>query len=256
MLPSRMARRICLWLPALTVIALSACGGAESGFFSDVDRGGASQGGASHGGASSHAAGSPSNSGGSGNAANSSNAGNVGVAGGVGAAGDGSAGEEEAGRSGGGASSAGASSGGRGGVSGASGAAGRGGAGGSGAAAGHGGAQAGSGGKSDEPTCDDLFAQANQQLEAAQACSLSASSLQCIDTVKTICNCEVPVRRSDSAETKAYLATLRKIDTKNCKTVCTAQACKLVTDAECRASGSGSTGVCTAVNNGPGHGSF
>jgi len=252
MLPSRMARRICLWLPALTVFALSACGGSESDFFSD-------RGAPGHAGTSSHAAGSTSSSAGrSSSAGNSSSAGSAGIAAGPASAGDGNAGEAEGGTSNGGAS-AGTSSGGRGGVSAggsAAGGAGRGGGGGSGGTAGHGGGQAGSGGKSEEPSCDDLLKQANAQLEDAQACSLAASALQCTGTVKNTCNCEVPVRRDDSTETKAYLATLKKIDAKNCKAVCTAQACKLVTDAECKASGSGSTGVCTAVNDGPGHGPF
>jgi hypothetical protein len=255
MLSSGMIRPICLWLPTLTVFALSACGGSENDFFGD-------RGHAGRAGASSHA-GSSSSSGASnsGGAGGWSSAGAVAVAGSSSSAGDvGSGGQGEAGDNNGGAPSAGASSGGRAGAS-SGGAAGSGhaGASGGGATAGHGGIQggsAGSGGTNQEPSCSDLLKQASEQLDAARACNLAANSLQCTGTVKNTCNCQVPVQRSESAETKAYLNTLKKLDEKNCVAVCTAQACKLVSDAECKTSGSGSTGVCTAVSGGPGPGSF
>jgi hypothetical protein len=253
-----MARRIYLWLPSLSAFALAACGGSATDFFSN---GGSS----GRAGASSHA-GSGSNSGGgnSSSAGNFNGGGNPGSAGAVGVAGSVSDGGSFAtggtgtgGHSDAGAPSGGSNSGGRAGASGAAGTGGRTGTGGSGGTAGHGGAQAGSagaGGSKNDPSCDELLKQANQQLEAARECYLTASSIQCSDTVKNTCNCDVPVRRSDSSETKAYLATLKKIDDKNCTPVCTAIACKLVTNAQCKSSGSGTTGVCTAVSDGPGHG--
>jgi hypothetical protein len=254
-LRSSMARRIYLWLPSLAACALAACGGSANDFFSNG-------GGSGRAGASSHA-GSTSSSGASNSAGASSSAGDPGNAGAFGVGGTNSGGtfatggNGEAGRSDAGAPSGGSSSGGRAGASSSGGSGGRTGTGGNSATGGHAGAQtgsAGAGGSKDDPSCDDLIKQANQQLEAARACSLAASSIQCNDTVKNLCNCEVAVRRDDSTETKAYLATLKKIDDKKCTTICTAQACKLVTIAQCKSSGSGTTAVCTAVIDGPGHG--
>lgn len=246
-----MARRIYLWLPSLAAFTLAACGGSANDFFSD---GGSS----GRAGASSHA-GSTSSSG----AGNSSSAGNPGSGGAVGVAGTLSSGGSVAtggngdgGRNDAGGPSGGSNSGGRAGANGGGGTGGRVGTGGSSGTAGHGGAQAGSagaGGSKDDPSCDDLLKQANQQLEAARECNLAASSIQCNDTVKSPCNCDVAVRRDDSTETKAYLATLKKLDDKNCTPICTAQLCKLVTIAQCKSTGTGTMAVCTAVSDGPGH---
>ncbi|HYQ00090.1 MAG TPA: hypothetical protein VER96_15550 [Polyangiaceae bacterium] len=246
-----MARRICLWLPSLTVLALSACGGSETDFF-----GGNGSAGSNHAGNASHAGStSSSGTGNSGSAGKSSSAGTTGVAGDLGSAGDSSIGGQGVGGNGnGGSPSAGSSAGGRAGANG-SGGTGHAGSAGSGATAGHAGAQtgsAGSGGTNQDAGCSDLLKQASQQLEAARECNPNAKSIQCTGTVKNTCGCEVPVQRDDSSETRAYLATLKKIDAKNCTTVCTAQACKVVTDAECQSSGSDGAGVCTAVS--PGHG--
>lgn len=265
MLRSRMARRIYLWLPSLAAFALIACGGSASDFFDNGGGGGSSRAGASSqagstssaGTRNSGSAGVAGDSSGAGVAGDSSGAGAVGVAGSTSSGGSfASGGTGSGGRSNGGASSGGSNSGGRAGSS-SGGAGGRTGTGGNSATAGSGGAQAGSpgaGGSNNGSVCDELLKQANQQLEAARECNLAASSIQCNDTVKSPCNCEVAVRRDDSAETKAYLATLKKIDDKKCVTVCTAQVCKLVTNAQCRSSGVGSMAVCTAVSDGPGHG--
>ena len=258
MLRSPMARRIYLWLPGLAAFALTACGGSANDFFSDGGSSGRA-GGSSHAGSTSSSGTGNSSSGGSAGAvgvAGSTSSGGSFATGGTGEGGRRGAGAPSGGSNSGGSSSGGSSSGGRAGAS-SGGTGGRAGAGGSNATAGHGGAQAGSagaGGSKSDPACDDLLKQANQQLEDARACNLAASSIQCSDTVKSTCNCDVPVRRGDSTETKAYLATLKKIDDKKCSTICTAQLCKLVTIAQCKSTGSGTAGVCTVVSDGPGHG--
>ncbi|HET7543503.1 MAG TPA: hypothetical protein VFK05_26700 [Polyangiaceae bacterium] len=247
-----MARPICIWLPSLAAFALSACGGSESGFFSDLPRAGA--GGAGHAGATAHA-GSLSSSGGS---ANPGGAGAPTVAGSPGSAGNlGSAGEAQTsagsgGASSGGTASGGAASGGRAGSN-TGGTANHAGSGGSGATGGRAGApSAGAGGSSQELTCSELLKLANQQLDAARVCNLAANALQCTGTVMNTCNCEVSVQRSDSAETKAYLATLKQLKAKDCVTVCTAIVCRPVSDGDCKSSGSGSSmGICTARSSGP-----
>lgn len=104
---------------------------------------------------------------------------------------------------------------------------------------------AGSAGSDDE-TCQTLFAKANQQLAAAQVCNLAADAMQCTGTVKNLCKCEVPVNREESAESKAYQATLAQLDNKKCSQVCAAIACFPATHATCRANTFGSTaGTCT-----------
>lgn len=251
MLRSSMARRIHLWLPSLTIAALSACGGSATDFFSD--RGSAGSAGSSRAGASSQAG----STSGSSSAGMPGSAGTLGAVGGSPSSGGDSAsgGDGAGGQSSAGAPSGGNSSGGRAGASNAGGAAGRAGSGGSGATAGsaHAGSP-GAAGSNGDPTCDDLHQQAVEQLEAARACNLALSSLQCTTTVKDTCDCPVPVRREDSTETKAYLATMKKVTAKGCTWACTQQACEAVTDAECKSSGSGTMGVCTIVNKGPGHG--
>ena len=253
-----MVRPIAFWLPGFTVFALIACGGSESGFFSDVGHVG-SAGASAHAGSTSGSAGSHAGAAGSSSSAGAgAGAGNPGTAGDLGNGGRGEAGNDD-----GGTESGGESSGGRAGANSGGGSAGshagaggsHAGAGGSGATAGHAG-QSGSAGSNQEPTCSDLLKQASEQLEAARSCNPDSHSLQCTGTVKNTCNCQVPVQKSDSAETKAYLNTLKKLDDKNCATVCTAQACKLVTAADCKTSGSDGAGVCTAVSIGPGAGYF
>jgi len=231
MLVSGMARPIYIWLPSLTAFALSACGGSESGFFSDLPRLGA--GGSGHAGAAAHA-GSVSISGGPGTpggAGSPTGAGSPGSAGNLG-----SAGEEETGAGSGGAQAGGASSGGRAGANSGGTTGSHAGTGGSGAAGGRAGAPgaAGTGGSNQELSCSELLRQANDQLDAARACSMSANARQCTGAVMNTCNCQVSVQRSDSPETKAYLATLKQIKAKDCVTVCTAIACKPVSDGECK----------------------
>lgn len=251
MLRSRMARRIYLWLPSLTVFALSACGGSESDFFSSGGRSGSS-----HAGASSHAGSSSTASAGSPSSAGNFGSAGADVAGSTSSGGSpGSGGDSEGGRSSGGTSSGGTGSSGRAGASSGGGSGGRPGTGGSGATAGHGGRSSGAGGTNDTTTCDDLHKLAEEQLDAARACNVAMSAPQCTTTVQNTCDCPVPVRREDSAETKAYLATMKKVKDKNCSWFCTKQACQQVTDADCKSSGSGSMGVCTVID-GPGHGGF
>jgi len=240
-----MARPIYLYLPSLAVFALSACGGSETGFFSPSTSGGT--GSSSHAGASS-VGGSTASAGSPGSAGSAAGAGNLGSAG-QDEAGDGSGGAQTggAGNSGG---AAGNSGGGRAGASARGGAGGRTGAGGSGAAAGHAGSNsggAGGGGANQDAACNELVKLATQQLEAARACNVAVNSLQCTGSVKTVCNCEVPVQRDASSETKAYLETLKKIKDQDCVQVCPAVACTQVTDAHCReSSSSSSTGSCVA----------
>jgi len=105
---------------------------------------------------------------------------------------------------------------------------------------------AGSGG-SDGETCQTLLAKANQQLAAAQVCSLAADAMQCTGTVKNPCNCEVPVNRKESAETKTYEATLAALEKKHCVQACLALVCFPASHANCLASAIGSAaGSCVA----------
>jgi hypothetical protein len=248
-----MACRLYFWLPCLAAVALSACGGSETDFFSDGHGGGSSRAGApSHAGSTSNSSAGKSNSGGNpGTAGTVSVAGSTSSAGNVGSGGDGSTGVSGSA----GAPGGGTSSGGRAGSNGSGGAGGRTGSAGSGATAGRAGS-AGTGGSIEDLSCNELHELAKQQLEDARACNLAASSLQCNATVQDTCDCLVPVRREDSAETKAYLATMKKVKDSDCSWFCTKAVCPQVTDAECKTSGSASKGVCTAVSNGPGHGSF
>ena len=235
-----MARRIYLWLPCLTVLALSACGGSDTGFFSPVFTAGA--GGSSHAGASS-------------NAGSTSSAGSPSHAGSPDSAGQSSAGGESGGAGAGGANSGGANSGGNAGTTpsgGASGGGARAGAGGSVASGGRAGANggstnAGAGGSKPDPTCNELIKQANQQLETARECNLNADALQCTGKVSNQCGCQVPVQRTDSAATKAYLKTLQLLEDKDCIIACTAVACPSVANADCKASGTGSMGTCVST---------
>jgi len=251
-----MPRPLCIWLPTLAVLALSACGGAESGLFSDV--GGSGSGGSSRAGGPS-LAGANSISG-FGQGGNASNAGNPSAGGDSSSAGmPGSGGRADAGSSNGGSQSGGAGSGGRAGANNGGGSAsgGRAGAGGSVGSAGQGGAQAGSagtGGTSQALTCSELLKKASQQLEEARVCSVAANARQCTGTVMNQCNCEVSVQRVDSAETKAYLDTLKQLQKKNCAIACTTLLCKPVSDGECKQSGSSTAGLCVGVSYGFGPG--
>ena len=252
MLVSGMARAIYLWLPSLTAFALSACSGSESGFFSNVVTAGT--GSVSQAGAPSSSAGAFSSSGSPGSAGTTISPGSAGRD----EAGDGSGGAQTGGT--GGASSGGASSGGphSGGTAGSSAGAGahagggagaHAGAGGSGASAGHAGASSGSAGAAgatQDLSCSELIKLANSQLEAARACDPNAKPIQCTGTVTTTCKCEVPVQKDTSAETKAYLSTLKQINAKNCVQVCTALACSPADNAQCKASGGSDTGSCVS----------
>jgi hypothetical protein len=81
---------------------------------------------------------------------------------------------------------------------------------------------------------------------------VDASSLQCTGKVTNLCNCQVPVHRTDSPETKAYLKTLELIEQKKgCAFACPAVECASLNNAQCRSSNSSVKGTCVAVNHGP-----
>jgi hypothetical protein len=242
----RMARPIYLWIPSLTVLALGACGGRADDFFSNVNAG---AGGASHAGSSSNA-GSPSASGGPSSAGNPGSAGQIQTGGSSGAQ---AGGTSSAGLGGatnnGGTTNGGTTSGGGGNSSGAAGK----GAAGSGAAAGQAGGNgsAGAGGTNQGQSCNELIKLAGEQLEAARTCRMDADALQCTGKVMNLCNCQVPVQRSESAETRAFQRTLKLIEDKDCAVACPAVVCTSVSNAQCRGSGSSVTGTCVATNHGP-----
>jgi len=54
------------------------------------------------------------------------------------------------------------------------------------------------------------------------------------------------VQKDSSPETKAYLATLKRIQDKDCVQVCTALACSLANNVQCKASGAGTMGTCVS----------
>ena len=230
-----MARPIISYLCGLAALALfGACGGvSEPGLFSPSGDGSGLAGNSSQAGASSRGGGPATPAGGAVGAS---------ASGGLGTGGEA---ESDGGSSGdGGSSSAGATqAGGSGGIDSAAGSAGSV-AGSAGAGAGSGGAGSGgaAGGGGGELTCTKLFAQATKQLEAAQTCSLAANAMQCTGEVNNLCGCEVPVQRDNSAETQAYLATLKQIEKQKCTQVCPAIACFPVSFARCKANSPGSTG--------------
>jgi len=223
-----MTRRIALWLPCLAASTVfSACGGvADPTLFSNSGRAG----GGSQGGESSSAGADP----GPGGA--TSHAGSTGVAGDE----VGGASSEGGASSGGGAAQGGAAQGGA-----SHGGAAQGGAAQGGAAQG---GNAGSGGTSGELTCSELFALAEKQLAAARVCNIAADSLQCTGKVSTLCGCQVPVERANSAETNAYLATQKQIEKQHCVQLCPAIACFPVNSAQCKASPGSTAGTCVASN--------
>jgi len=97
--------------------------------------------------------------------------------------------------------------------------------------------------------------QGTRQLEAARVCNPVADALQCTGKVTNRCNCQIPVQRLDSPETKAYLDTLKQLDAKNCMPTCTA-TCAPLMNATCNPSsssaGPGPTGTCIASYNASG----
>ncbi len=278
-----MTRHASLWLPVLTAGALSAlffgCGGEDQGGLFSPAGVATGEAGASLGSSGSNAsAGRSSSSGGSASAAgasarggNGSGAmdgagGSSGTAGRSSSGGNGSAGSSaggnsnggahnggsggvSAGASNGGANNAGASNAGSGGTSsggassGSSGAS-NGGAGASNGGASNGGASNGGGGGA--PTCQDLQTTAADQLDAARACDNSGNVVQCTGEVNTTCGCQVPVESNDSAETKAYLATLAQIEQQHCVQACPALACVVAAHAQCKSQG-GSGSMCVAA---------
>lgn len=264
-----MARHASLWLPVLTAGALSAlfCGcsgsGDQGGLFSPAGNATGEAGASISSSGSNASAGRSSSSGGSANAAGASALGSGGAlagaggrigtggsssSGGNGSAGSGAGGSSNGGVSNGGsggASSAGASNGGAN-SAGAS----NGGSGGASAGAGNGGgannggvSNAGGGGA---PTCQDLLTAAATELDAARACDNSGNAVQCTGEVSETCGCQVPVESNDSAETKAYLATLALIEQDHCVQVCPALACVVAAHAQCKSQG-GSGSVCVAA---------
>jgi hypothetical protein len=250
-----MARRIYLLVPSAVACLIFGCGGAsDPGLFSA----GGGKSGVS--GASSAGAASLPNAGSTSAGGDTSNAGSVGDAGSDSAGGSNSAGSDnggagEAGHSGSGeqAGTGGSSGHAEGGSSGHAegGSAGHaaGGAAGSGVAGGAGSGSGGQGsaGGGNEPTCAELFTQAATELTAARACNVGANAEQCTGKVDTTCNCQVPVEKDDSPATKAYLATLKQLQSKHCSQVCPAIACTPVFNTQCRASSAGSKqGTCVA----------
>ncbi len=233
--PTRLARSVC----GVAAFALfGACGGVSDPFSASSSAG--TFAGVAHAGESS--SGGASAAGGKSNAAESSAAGADSTDGGANNGGSGEAGANGAGAPAhaGASNAAGASHGGSTSSGGA-------------ASAGSAGAVATAGSSGgDGDTCAELLAQANKQLTAAQVCFPAADSPQCMDTVQSPCKCEVPVRRKDSDETKAYQDTLQQIEQKKCLQVCSAIACLPATHAQCSSSGSfgsGSgapSGTCTA----------
>jgi hypothetical protein len=242
-----MARTIARCLIGVASFALfGACGGVnDPGLFSPGSSAGAAgsadQGGATAAGGAAAHGGAPAHGGANGSAGGAVVAGGTSEAGAdnggstaAGAANAGSGGTAQAGAAG---ASAGSSNGGS---AGATGGAANGGSAGSFGAA-------GAGGSGGNLTCNELFAQASKQLQAAQACSLAADSVQCTGKVQNPCNCQVPVQRSDSAETKAYQETLKQLDKQHCVQVCSAIACLPVAFATCKPQSVGSTvGMCVA----------
>jgi len=171
-----------------------------------------------------------------------------------GGANNGGSGGMSAGASSGGANNAGASNGGSGGASnggssGASGGAGASNGGTSNGGTSNGGTSNGgtsNGGGGGAPTCQDLLTTAADQLDAARACDNSGNVVQCTGEVNTTCGCEVPVESNDSAETKAYLATLAQIQEQHCVQACPALACVVAAHAQCKSQG-GSGSMCVAA---------
>jgi hypothetical protein len=106
----------------------------------------------------------------------------------------------------------------------------------------------GDGGAGGTPSCQELTALLESQLNAARACDDSHNALQCTGKVTTTCGCQTPVESSDSAETKAYLATLKRFQDKHCVIACTALVCLPFQRAQCKAQGSAGGGVCIAVS--------
>jgi len=109
---------------------------------------------------------------------------------------------------------------------------------------------AGHAGGGSNSICNELLEQASTQLEAARVCYVAADAPQCTSKVTSPCGCQVPVRRSDSTETKAYLKTLKLLEDQDCAVACAAIACPSVSDARCKASDGGSKGVCMATSHG------
>jgi hypothetical protein len=254
-----MVRRTSLWLPVLIAGGLGALfcacsGNDQTGLFSPsggvTGNAGASAnagspsaaGGRGATGGSSSAAGSTNVAGGSASGGNSNSGGATGAGGAQsGGSANGSAGAGNGGAVSGGAGNNGGSA--NGGSAGASMAgSNNGGASGAGGAVGTGGA---SGGAAGNPTCPDLIATAQQQLDAARVCNSSGNAEQCTGSVSATCGCMVPVESDDSPETKAYLATLALIQAKHCIQVCPAIAC-VVGHAECKSQG-GSSSACVAA---------
>lgn len=227
-------------------------GGVVAGSSSTVAGSGSSMSGGSAGGASSAGASSSGASGGSASGGSSSaGQGGSSVAGASngGTSGSGHAGANTGGSSGSGHGGAGgAPHAGAGGGAGGAAAAGAGSGGSAGASAGSGGTAGGNAGSGGDPSCAQLFNQAEKQLEAARGCNIAMNVEQCTGKVNSTCGCPVPVQRSDSAATKAYQATLKQIDKKNCAPQCAALACYPLVNAQCKVPGGSTAGLCTAAN--------
>jgi len=110
-----------------------------------------------------------------------------------------------------------------------------------------GGTSTGGGGSSGASNCTALYEQAAQQLTAAEACNSLTKITHCTGTQKTTCGCEVPVESNDSAETKAYAATLAAISAANCHQLCPQIACLSVHAATCVANADSTIGHCMSM---------
>jgi len=111
----------------------------------------------------------------------------------------------------------------------------------------NGGTSTGGGGSSGASNCTALYEQAAQQLTAAEACNSLTKITHCTGTQKTTCGCEVPVESNDSAETKAYAATLAAISAANCHQLCPQIACLSVHAATCVANADSTIGHCMSM---------
>jgi hypothetical protein len=81
----------------------------------------------------------------------------------------------------------------------------------------------GGGGRGGTGDCDALLTAANEALTQAQVCNLTLDSIQCHDVVTSPCGCSVPVAKSESAETHAYLDALDALG--DCPVACTDVQC-------------------------------
>jgi hypothetical protein len=113
-----------------------------------------------------------------------------------------------------------------------------------GASAGGAGGVAGSGG---DPSCADLMALAQSELDTARACDNGRNALQCTGQVASVCGCQTSVETNGSAATNAYLDTLKRFQNKHCVIACSALACLPSQRGVCQSQGMSTSGLCVSV---------